>query len=122
MSIVDLAAEYLRANGFPDASKRRLDGLTGAEGVVVRFMIDTPVVAYMDGSAICQTVYQVVCRNRSEAAAMENCAKAAALLDGVDLGGLVSHTVYSEPQELGLEERGFHAWECRMAAQVYKEP
>jgi len=124
VDLVDRVRDALLLNGHADAHVKRLDSFTGKEGICIRRLPSTTVNRYIDRSRTAEYVYQVVVRRRSERAAMDECCDIADLLDGmrVESGNgsyrFSSQEVYTEPQELELDEANFYAWHVRMVASI----
>jgi len=124
IDLVDKAADYLRAKGYKDASVRRLESLIGREGIVVRRLPTIPTGTYQDRTRSLDYLYQVVVRRGSERQAMEECSDIAELLCNTTLMSgngsyrMSAQDIYTEPQELPLEDTGFYAWEVRICASI----
>lgn len=123
IDLVDRARDFLAAKGY-EAHVKRLDSFTGKEGIVLRRVPSTVTGRYFDGTESVSCIYQVIVRRRSERQAMEECCDIAALLKDAWLGSgngsyaFVGQEVYTEPQELALDEAGFFAWEVRLEASI----
>jgi hypothetical protein len=124
IDLVDVAVDFLQSKGYSDTVKRRLDSLTGREGIVVRRQPSTVTNRYQDRGKGISYIYQVVVRRRDEQLAMEQCSAIAALLEEATLESIngtyrfIGSEVYTEPQELELEDDGFYAWEARIEALI----
>jgi hypothetical protein len=124
IDLVDTAAQQLKEAGYADVHKKRLDTLTGCEGIVIRRLPYTVTEHYQDSSKTLSYLFQVIVRRRDEQLAMEQCSDIGELLDGAFIpsnNGSYIFTgceTYTEPQELELEENGFYAWEVRMEATI----
>lgn len=126
IDIPDVVASILRSDGY-DVSVKRLDATRNTEGVVIRRIPATVTDRYLDRDKVIEYIYQVIVRNRSEEEAMEQCCMIAESLDGKSItsenGSFVMigcQEVYTEPQELALDELGFFAWETRISAQIVR--
>ena len=123
IDLVDMARSYLAERGY-EAHVKRLDEFTGREGIVLRRIPSTVTERYFDGGEAVSYVYQVIVRRRSERRAMEECSDIAELLKDAWLeSGNGSYAfggqeIYTEPQELALDEAGFYAWEARLVASI----
>ncbi len=122
--LIDRVRDYLRANGLPDASTKRLDSFTGKEGAVVRLLSEKTEFVDYAGEEERSVLYQVVVRRRSEADAEEGCRLAAQVLDGAEMpSGNGSYAfddqeVASHANEMELDESLFYAWEVRVRATI----
>lgn len=121
------ALAYLQGQGFKGLTLKRLDQMTGKEGIVVRPLPGALQEAYYDGTSIVLQPYQIIVRSRSEERAMEQCSAARDALEGVTLCsangsyqpyGTDGQQVQIAPQELALEESNFYAWHVRMGALI----
>lgn len=126
IDLIENAKTQLEALGYSDVVLKRLDGLTGKEGIVLREVAYTPIERYYDGTSTGDYVYQAIVRRRGQADARETCGEVAAALEDwepassngsyrLNPGG---HSVYTYPQELELSESGFYAYEVRMVARI----
>ena len=127
IDLCERAARLLTESGLEGVSLRRLDEITGKEGIVVRRMPSTVSESYYDGTRVLDAPYEVIVRRRSEERAMEECSLAAEMLEGVTLessngsyrpSGTDGQQVYTAPQEMALEEANFYAWHVRMHAAI----
>lgn len=123
IDLVDRARDFLADHGY-EAHVKRLDAFTGKEGIVLRRVPSTVTGRYFDGGEAVSYIYQVVVRRRSEREAMEQCCDIAELLKGAWLESgngsyaFVGQEVYTEPQELKLDEANYYAWEVRIEASI----
>lgn len=114
--------DALRAMGY-DAHTKRLDAFTGREGIVLRPLAYSVTERDYAGGEAGDFAYRVIVRRRSAAQAEEDCRELAALLPTVEAGAaarVAGCRVQVEPQELELDEAGFHAWEARIAAHIVR--
>lgn len=120
--IVKGAKTTLESQGFHGIYLRRLDEMTGKEGIVIRLLPITRTDTHFDLSECLEIPYQIIARFRSDSEAFDECSKAVELLEHrtypLDGGYLTDQEVYTYPQELELSESGFFAYEARLAAQV----
>lgn len=123
IDLVEGVKALLVENGF-DAHVKRLDAFTGKEGVCVRRLPSSAAAKYMNRKRCVGYLYQVVVRRRSEREAMEECEDIARILESARVEsangsyGFTSQEVYTEPQELEIDEAGFYAWHVRMIASI----
>lgn len=103
-----------------EASLQRLDSFTGQEGVVIRRVIPEVSQRYMDGTRTVGFIAHIIVRNRSERRAMDLCEQIADYLQDRPLPSLdgsykwTATNIYTEPQELALDEENFYAWDTRI--------
>lgn len=106
------------------ANLKRLDPFTGDEGIIVRRGLPESAGRYMDASRSVNFIARIFVRYRSERTAMETCdAIADYLIDrplpSLDGSYLWSATeIYTEPQELVLDDGGFYVWETSVAVTI----
>lgn len=123
IDLVYRASRFLAESGY-EAHVKRLDEFTGREGIVLRRIPSAVTERYFDGGEAVSYVYQVIVRRRSERRAMEECCDIAELLKDAWLDSengsyaFEGQEIYTEPQELALEETGFYAWETRIKASI----
>lgn len=119
--IITVARNVLEAQGM-SANLRRLDEMTGKEGIVIRLLPITRTDSHYDLSECLEVPYQVIARCRSDSQAYGMCTKAVELLEHrifpIEGGSVTDQEVYTYPQELELSESGFYAYETRMTAYV----
>lgn len=123
MDLLDQVELALKVGGY-DAHQKRLDKFTGREGICIRRVGGQVTQSYFDGYTEETVIYQVICRSRSEETAMTQCMDIRDYLmrrSIVSANGSydwIGQKVYTSPQELALEERGFFAWEVRLQAEI----
>lgn len=123
IDLVDEACSFIVSKGY-DAKVRRLDSMTGKEGIVVRRVPSTVVGEYRDRSKSVAYLWQVIIRRRSEKRALEEADALCKLLDenpiqsGNGSYQIVAQEVYTLPQELALEDSGFYAQEFRIRSYI----
>lgn len=129
IDLVDQAAAFLREHGLQDVYTRRLDDLTGQEGIVLRRMPSRVVATYMDGVQTIDEIYQVICKYRSEQHAMDVCYEVAGMLNGADIESANGSYRFTSqdidtsaggvlPHEVRLHDSGLFAWETRIRARI----
>lgn len=124
IDVPDMAVEYLRGLGYADTHLKRLDAMTGREGIVVRRIPSTVTAREYGKRQQVSYLYQVIVRNRSERRAMELADELCRALDTAEIESgngsyeFVAQEVYTPPQELTLDEAGFFAHEFRIRAYI----
>ena len=125
--MVDLpeqAVAFLKAHGYKDVYLKRLDSMTGREGIIIRRLPSTVQGRSYSGARTLHYLYQVIVRSRSEREALEKAEDLANLLDLAPLQSkngsfaMVQQEIYTPPQELTLSESGFYATEFRVRAEI----
>ena len=123
VDICERARDALVAAGAGKVLVRRLDGLSGREGVVVRPMPGTVVSSYYDGSRDVVLRFQVVVKRRSPVEAMDWCDAAVAAILGADLSSANGSYdlagpawVEEDAQEVALGDDEMHVWAVRFGA------
>ena len=119
MDVCEATKKVLSLNGW-DAELKRLDQFTGHEGICLRRVVPETARSYMDvtRTVLAQVVVYVV--NRSERTAMETCDAIAAYLSDRPVPSLdgsyrwTATRIYTEPQELVLDDGGFYTWVTRV--------
>jgi len=123
MDVCESIQSALKAEKI-DASLKRLDSFTGKEGVIIRRVIPEFSGRYMDTTRTVNFIAHIVVRNRSEKAAMELCEWIANFLQDRPLASLdgsytwSATSIYTEPQEMELDESNFYAWNTRIEVQI----
>lgn len=121
IDLADVAAKRLREAGYADAGVKRLADVSDG-GIAVRRLPATATGCYFNGARDIAYLIQVIVAREPERQAIDECCEIADLLPRVDLESengtyrLTSASVYTEPQELGLNENGMTVWECRIKA------
>lgn len=119
--IITAARDVLASQGM-SANLRRLDEMTGKEGIVIRLLPITRTDSHYDLSECLEVPYQIIARYRSDSQAYGMCAKAVELLEHrifpIEGGSVTDQEIYTYPQELELSESGFYAYETRLTAHV----
>ena len=116
IDVCEAMRDALTSAGFSGVSLRRLDEMTGKEGIVIRQV--TPMVSrrYADRSWTTDVVVGAYCRYRSEHEAMTVCSAVRDVLDWLALpspsGGYAwtATEVYTEPAELAFDEAGMYTY------------
>lgn len=127
IDLVYRVRDFLQAEGY-DVSTKRLDALTGKEGNVLRHIQFARTAEYYDGTVEGDVVFQLICRSHEEMKAAQDCCDMAEDIEGMtvttnngsfvmDSGGI---EIYTEPQELRLDEANMYAWEARFKAHIEK--
>lgn len=123
IDLADVAAKRLREAGYADAGVKRLADVSGG-GIAVRRLPATATGYYYNGSRDVAYLIQVIVARESERRAIDECCNIADMLPRLDLASengtylITSASVYTEPQELGLNENGMTVWECRIRASI----
>lgn len=124
VDVPEQAVAYIKEHGYDDVYLRRLDSMTGREGIVVRRLPSTVQGRSYSGARTLHYLYQVIVRRRSEREAIEQAEELANLLDLAPLQSangsfaLVQQEIYTPAQELTLSESGFYAYEFRVRAEI----
>lgn len=122
--IIKRAKSTLEAHGIKGVYLRRLDEMTGKEGLIIRLLPITRSDTHFDLSECLQVPYQVIARFRSDSEAFEMCSKAVEILEHcvfpIEGAHLSDQEVYTYPQELEVSESGFYVYEARLTAQVVR--
>lgn len=122
--VPEAAKSLLQAEGYSPVVVSRLDAVGKMEAIVLRPAPSTTSARYVDGSRRVAYVLQVLCKRESELQAMEDSHGISELLDmshlpsPTDSYQFVSAEIYTEPQELGVDESGFYVWELRIRANI----
>ena len=119
VDICERARDALVEAGFADVHARRLDALTGREGVVVRLMPSTTQRTYYSGARDVTCYFQVVSKRRDPLQAMNDCHAAAEALPLADLASRNGSYEVSGPAEVDQDaqevaaDQGMHVWAAR---------
>ncbi|MEG2369204.1 MAG: minor capsid protein [Raoultibacter sp.] len=126
IDVVDVAALKLKEAGY-ETSVKRLDELDSREGVVLRRLPATVTARYADLGQSVAYVFQAIVKRRDEERAIDDCEKITNLLVHADLASrngsyvFTNAEVYTEPQELELNESGYFIWEARIRVNIYRK-
>lgn len=124
IDVPEQAVKLIKAQGYENVFLKRLDALTGREGIVVRRIPSTVTGYDYTRSKELAYLYQVIVRTRSPKEGMETAEELEKLLDGANLRSgngsffFVSQETYTPTQELELDESGFYAYEFRIKAVI----
>ena len=116
LDVCEVIRDALEAKGFENVYLKRLGELTGREGIVVRPVSPSVSRRYADRSWSTDFIVNVMCRYRSESEAMAACYAVASAIDSAQLESAngsykwTSTGVYTEPQELVLDEANMYVW------------
>ena len=121
IDVCQVMRSTLLGHSYTDVYLKRLDQLTGKEGIVVRPVYPPVSRRYLDRSWTSEYIVNVMCRYFDEERAMNTCWEIENLLDGYPLpsaNGSYTWTateVYTEPQELALDEAGMFVWSVQFS-------
>lgn len=124
IDVVEQAKKLIEAEGYQNVTMRRLDAMTGREGIVLRKLPSTFEGRYQDRSRNLAYLWQVVVRTRSASEGQETAEALAMLLDAAQLPSgnksywFVAQEIYTPVQELELDESLFYAYEFRVRTDV----
>lgn len=124
IDVVEQAKKLLEAQGYENVTMKRLDAMTGREGIVLRKLPSTFEGTYQDRSQTLAYLWQVIVRTRSASAGQETAEalakllRAAKLPSGNDSYWFISQELYTPVQELELDESLFYAYEFRVRTDI----
>lgn len=124
IDVVEQAKKLIEAEGYQNVTMRRLDAMTGREGIVLRKLPSTFEGRYKDRSRNLAYLWQVVVRTRSASEGQETAEALAMLLDAAQLPSgnksywFIAQEIYTPVQELELDESLFYAYEFRVRTDV----
>lgn len=124
IDVVEQAKKLIEAEGYQNVTMRRLDAMTGREGIVLRKLPSTFEGRYQDRSRNLAYLWQVVVRTRSASEGQETAEALAMLLDAAQLPSgnksywFIAQEIYTPVQELELDESLFYAYEFRVRTDV----
>ena len=127
IDFTDQIAELLETEGFDGVTLKRLDQMTGSEGIVVQHLPEQVAESYYDGRIVCDLTARITVRMRSEEDAMQTCYAVAEELENrvIDSanGSYLPEDEYglqitSRPQELAVTEQNFYAWRCEVGCRA----
>lgn len=124
IDVVEQAKKLLEAEGYQNVTMRRLDAMTGREGIVLRKLPSTFEGRYQDRSRNLAYLWQVVVRTRSASEGQETAEALATLLDAAQLPSgnksywFIAQEIYTPVHELELDESLFYAYEFRVRTDV----
>lgn len=125
IDICERARDALAAAGMDDVHVRRLDALTGREGVVVRLMPSRTVRSYYDGTRDVACTFQALAKYRDALRAMNAVDEVAEVLRHADLSSANgSYSLAGQPEQQGYPEEvavaedGMHVWAARFSADI----
>ena len=121
IDVVEQAKKLIEAEGYQNVTMRRLDAMTGREGIVLPSTFEG---RYQDRSRNLAYLWQVVVRTRSASEGQETAEALAMLLDAAQLPSgnksywFIAQEIYTPVQELELDESLFYAYEFRVRTDV----
>lgn len=125
IDVTKSAKVLLKSKGI-EAGVRRLDSLEKKEGVIIRPLPYTTTGTHFDRTREISYLFQVVVKRRSELQAIGEISDIEGMLDGAYLSSLNGSyeggacEVYTDPQELELNESGFSVYEVRFRVLITK--
>ena len=124
VDVCEVIRAVLEAAGYKPVYVKRLDALTGKEGIIVRPSYLQTARRYSDRTYTTDYIANVMCRFHSEQAAMQACYGIRDLLDGAALPSIngsyrwTSTEVYTEPQEIALDEADMFVWSVQLTVRI----
>lgn len=123
VDVTEAMRKVLEDEGYT-VSLKRFDTFTGKEGIILRRVLPTRATKYMDTTRSYNFIVHVIVRRRSEAQAMDECCAIADLLEDCPIPSLngsytwTATDVYTEPEEMVLDEENFYAWNTRIDVRI----
>ena len=124
VDVCEVVKAAIEAEGYRNVYVKRLDELTGKEGIVVRPSALLTARRYSNRTWTTDYIVNVMCRYRSEHEAMQTCFGLRDLLDGAALARIngsyrwTSTEVYTEPQEIALDEADMYVWSVQLTVRI----
>lgn len=124
VDVCEAVAAKLKETGYAGVLLKRMDEMTGREGIVVRLAGSRVVNAHFDRTYTVRVIVNVMCCYYAEAEAMTSANDIRDTVDGAALPSIngsyrwTATEVYTEPQEITLDEAGRYVWNVQFAVTI----